>query len=90
MLDDTTIELLSHMLWLTLLLLAPAVGAALVVGLIIGLVQAITSIQEQTLSFVPKLVTVAVVFVLTGAWMGRLLVAYTVELFARMPEYGLL
>jgi flagellar biosynthesis protein FliQ len=88
MLDDVTIELMSHMLWITLLLLAPSVGAALVIGLIIGLVQAITSIQEQTLSFVPKVVAVAVVFIFTGAWMGKLIVAYTIELFVRMPEYG--
>jgi len=61
---------------------------ALVVGLIIGLVQAVTSIQEQTLSFVPKLAAMALVFVLLGSWMANVLITYTTDLFGNLPRFG--
>lgn len=88
MIIDVTSDLLAAMIWVAIMLTLPTVGAALVVGVVVGLVQAITSIQEQTLSFVPKLLAVGLVLILFGGWMMRLLVVYTVDLFSRMPEYG--
>ena len=85
---DVFIETIREMLWITAMLALPVLGAALVVGLIIGLVQAVTSIQEQTLSFVPKLLAMALVFVLLGSWMTRLLVSYTADLFGDLPRVG--
>jgi len=90
MLESTVVELLRDMIWTTILLLLPPVGAALVVGVLIGLVQAITSVQEQTLSFVPKVLTVGLMFIIFGSWMAQLLVDYTSELLRNLPAYGAL
>ena len=67
-----------RMLWTTALLAAPALLASLAVGLVIGLVQAATSVNEQTLTFVPKLAAIAIVLVVFGAgawsldgWLAR-------------------
>lgn len=64
-------------LWLTVLLSAPAVVAALIVGLLVGVFQAATQLQEQTLSFAPKLLAVICVIGLCGAWMLSQLTTYT-------------
>ncbi|MBN8526961.1 MAG: flagellar biosynthesis protein FliQ [Planctomycetes bacterium] len=90
MLNDTIIDLLRQMLWVSLLLSAPVLLVALVVGLVIGLLQAVTSIQEQTLTFVPKIIALALVLALMGGWMLRYLVAYTAELFGSLPRFGAL
>ena len=87
---DVMIELLADMIYVSVLLMLPPLGVALVVGLTIGLLQAITSIQEQTLSFVPKVLAIAAIFVFGGPWMGRLIVQYTTELFANLHKYGAL
>ncbi len=88
MLNDTIIDLLRQMLWVSLLLSGPVLGTALVVGLVIGLLQAVTSIQEQTLTFVPKIVALAAILALLGGWMLRYLVSYSVDLFSNLPRFG--
>jgi len=90
MADDVFMEALRKMLYLSTLLSLPVLGAALIVGLVIGLLQAITSIQEQTLSFVPKLFAIVVTFVVFGPWMLRLINQYTAEILAALPMYGAL
>jgi flagellar biosynthetic protein FliQ len=90
MADDVLVELLKKMLWISTLLSAPVLLATLAVGLVIGILQAVTSIQEQTLSFVPKLATIAIVLVIFGSWMTRTLVDYTAQLFQSLPQYGAL
>jgi flagellar biosynthetic protein FliQ len=87
---DTLVDLMRQMLWVSLLVSAPILLTALVVGLVIGLLQAVTSIQEQTLSFVPKVVAIALVMALLGGWMVRTVVAYSYELFAGLPRFGLM
>lgn len=64
-----------------LIMAAPILGVAIVVGLIISVFQATTQIQEQTLTFVPKLVAVAVVGLITGAWMLHRIVDFTNRIF---------
>ena len=86
--QDILIEALRQMLWITLLLSLPVLLVALVVGVLIGLVQAVTSVQEQTLSFVPKIIATVAVLVLLGAWMTRLLVSYTEEILNSLPRFG--
>jgi flagellar biosynthesis protein FliQ len=88
--DDVLIETLRGMLSISLWLSMPVLGAALVIGLLVGLAQAVTSIQEQTLAFVPKLIGIVLVFVLLGHWMIRLLVGYTAELIGNLGKYGAL
>ncbi len=72
-------------LQLTLLLAAPLLLTALGVGIIIGVFQAATQINEQTLSFIPKLIATAAVLVVAGPWMLRLLVEYTRRLLDTIP-----
>jgi flagellar biosynthetic protein FliQ len=67
-------------------LAAPILVTALVVGFAVSLVQSITQIQEVTLSFVPKALAVSVALVICGHWMISELVAFTNELFARIPS----
>ena len=88
--DDVLIEVLRKMLWVSVLLSAPVLLATMVIGLIIGILQAVTSIQEQTLSFVPKLAAIGLVLVLLGSWMTRVLVDYSAELFTGLPQIGAL
>jgi flagellar biosynthetic protein FliQ len=90
MADDIFMEALRKMLYLSTILSLPVLGTALIVGLVIGLLQAITSIQEQTLSFVPKLIAIVVTFVLVGPWMLRLINGYTAEIILGLPKYGAL
>lgn len=79
-------RLTTEALYLALILSAPALLTSLVVGLGIGLVQAVTQVQEQTLSFVPKLVAVGLVLTLTGAALGGELARFTQALFEALPE----
>ncbi len=72
----------------TLLIAAPLLLIGMVVGLIISIFQATTSIQEQTLSFVPKIAAILGALVLLGPWIMASLVQFTVRLFARIPELG--
>lgn len=79
------VEMAADALWLALSLAGPLLGVALVIGLIVSVVQAVTSIQEQTLSFVPKLFAVGAVFLFLFSWMLERTVQYTSELFRTLP-----
>jgi len=68
-----------------LLLSAPVLLAALVVGLVVAIFQATTSIQEQTLTFVPKITAILAVLALLGGWMFAQLREYTITLFSMIP-----
>jgi len=68
-----------------MLISAPILGIGLLVGLTVGVFQAATSINEQTLSFIPKLVALGVTLALTGGWMINTMVDYTRVLFGRIP-----
>jgi flagellar biosynthetic protein FliQ len=69
-----------------LFLAAPLLFSALIVGLIVAILQATTSIQEQTLTFVPKVIAILLVLGLLGGWMFTSLGDYTVQLFRMIPE----
>jgi flagellar biosynthetic protein FliQ len=70
----------------TLLLSAPMLAAGLALGVVIGILQALTSVQEQTLSFIPKVIGVTLVFLVTLPWMLRILMSYTANLFIQMAR----
>jgi len=74
-----------HALEMTLMLAAPLLLTALAVGLLVGIFQAATQINEMTLSFIPKLLAMAAVLALTGPWMIRQLVEYTRGLIESIP-----
>jgi len=69
-----------------LILAAPVLLVAMVVGLVVSIFQATTSIQEQTLTFVPKIVSIMLVLALLGSWMFGSLEQYTRDLFALIPQ----
>ena len=69
-----------------LIIAGPMLLAALVVGLFVAILQATTSIQEQTLTFVPKVLAILGMLALLGGWMFNSLGQYTIELFRRIPE----
>jgi flagellar biosynthetic protein FliQ len=79
------VDLARNALMVALMLAGPLLAIALGVGLLISVVQAVTSIQEQTLSFVPKLFAVAAAFLFALPWMLQVMVKYTTELFRSLP-----
>ena len=82
---SAVVDLGRQALWMTMLISAPLLGVALIVGLVIGVLQAATSINEMTLSFIPKLIVLVIALGLTGHWMLRLLIDYTRNLFQMIP-----
>lgn len=80
------LSLADKMLWVTALVAAPVLIASLVVGLAVGVVQAATSVNEQTLTFVPKLAVTALVLVLFGGSMMDLVGDFTQEIFAQIAS----
>ena len=85
MTPEQVLTLSNEALKIALLLGAPLLLTALVVGLIVGLFQAATQINEMTLSFIPKVIAMAAVIVATGPWMLGLLVDYTRRLIESIP-----
>jgi flagellar biosynthetic protein FliQ len=82
---ETVMTIGSRALEITLMLAAPLLLVALVTGLIVGAFQAATQINEQTLSFIPKLLAMALAVVVAGPWMLKVLISYTRELFESIP-----
>lgn len=79
------LDLARDALTLAFMLAGPLLGVALVTGLLVSLIQAVTSIQEQTLSFVPKLFAVGLTFLILLSWMLQTLMKFTTELFVSLP-----
>ena len=86
MTPETVLTTGSQALQLVLMLAAPLLLTALAVGVLIGVFQAATQINEQTLSFIPKLLSTAAVLVVTGPWMLRLLTEFTKRLYESIPS----
>ena len=86
MTPETVMSVGTHALEITLMLAAPMLLVALVVGLLVGIFQAATQINEMTLSFIPKLLAMAAVLAFTGPWMIRSLVEYTRGLIESIPS----
>ena len=87
MTEEMIIEVGRQTIEIALLVSLPLLAVSLVIGLLISLVQVATSIQDVTLSFVPKIVAVGITLIIAGAWMLQMLVTYTSELFRRVPEF---
>ncbi len=83
---DYFLTIANQTMWVLALACAPILIPALLAGLILGMVQAATSINEQTLSFVPKLVVVAVSIVIFGGLILGLLSDFTIGIFERIPD----
>ncbi len=83
---DAVIDLSQQALYVITLLAAPMLISALLIGLLIGMFQAATSINEMTLSFIPKLLILVVAIMIAGPWMLDLLLNYTRELYMSIPD----
>ncbi len=83
---EQSLEVLRVLITTSLLVVSPILLVSLVVGVAVSLLQSVTSIQEQTLSFVPKLVGIAAALVLVAPWMLRTLMQFTTSFLTRLPE----
>ena len=88
MTEDFIIHVFREAFYTLVLISAPTLLISLVVGLIISIFQAATSIQEATLTFVPKIIVMAAVIVLTLPWILDVLISFTVNLFSQIPTLG--
>jgi flagellar biosynthetic protein FliQ len=79
------VDLVRHAVMLSLLVAAPLLATALVVGILVSLFQAVTQLQEQTLTFIPKLLSLALVFILTLPWVLTKLVEYLAGVLRSLP-----
>ena len=84
--QDFVVQILFQGIILTLLLSMPAVGVGLLVGFLISLFQAVTQIHEQTLTFVPKVVSVMLIIAFTSPWMISMMVDFTNTLWSTIPN----
>jgi flagellar biosynthesis protein FliQ len=84
---DQTVEIMRRLLMEAMLLSAPLLVTACLVSLVVSLIQTLTSVQEQTLTAVPRLVVVFVVTVATLPWMVHRLVGFTVRMFTGFHKY---
>ena len=85
---DLAIDLFKSTVIFALYVIAPFLAVSLVVGLITSLLQSVTSLQEQTLTFAPKLVALAGASLLLAPWLLRSMVEFTTSIFARMGSMG--
>ena len=83
--QDVIVSLSTQALELTLKIALPLLLVGLLVGLVVSVFQAVTQIQEQTLSFIPKILAMAAVMVIGGPWMLNQLLVYTSELWGQIP-----
>lgn len=82
---DLAVDLVRESLMLMMTLSGPVLLAALAIGLAISLLQAVTQVQEQTLTFVPKILVMVVVAVLTAPWMLEMIMEFSARMFSGMP-----
>jgi flagellar biosynthesis protein FliQ len=84
--QDTVVSLATQAMTLAIEIAGPMMLVGLAIGLVVSVFQAVTSIQEQSLSFIPKIVGLAALIVILGPWMLGLLVNYTANLFTSIPQ----
>ena len=84
---DLVIQLGQEALMIVMLVSAPMLGLGLLVGLMVSVFQATTSIQEQTLAFIPKIIAVFVAILIFGPWMLRIMVEYVTRILVNLPSY---
>ncbi len=85
MTPESVMDLARHALLVTTMIAAPLLVVALLVGLIIGMLQAATQIHEATLSFIPKLLLLVLTLFVAGPWMLRMLTDFTHDLYSSIP-----
>jgi flagellar biosynthesis protein FliQ len=84
--EDTAVNLATQAMTLALKVAGPMLVVGLVIGIVVSLFQAVTQIQEQSLSFIPKIVAVGVLIMLLGPWMLTQIVDWTTNLYMSIPQ----
>lgn len=84
--NDFVVEVVNQAIKITLMLSAPMLLGALIVGILVSIFQAVTQINEQTLSFIPKILVIIAALVIFSPWMMETMVSYTQDLFTSIPE----
>ena len=86
MTPEMVIDVGREAVWVASLLAAPLLLSALAIGLLVGMIQAATQIQEMTLTFIPKLIVLAFSLIIAGSWMLGLITEYSIDLFHSIPD----
>jgi flagellar biosynthesis protein FliQ len=86
--QSQVMEVASKAMWVTLQVSMPILGATLVVGLLVSIFQAVTQLQEPTLTFIPKVLATVVVIVVAGPWMLNTMLSFTTDLWGAIPSIG--
>ena len=89
MTPDQAIQIAREAMIITLLLAAPMLGFGLIVGLLVSILQAVTQINEMTLTFIPKIIAVALALAIFMPWLIRTLVDFTIRLLTRLPNFAM-
>lgn len=84
--ESVILSIAKDAIWASILISAPILGGSLLIGLVVSILQATTQIQEQTLTFVPKIIVVFLVLVIFGPWMLNILVGFTHNLLVGIPH----
>ncbi len=84
--NEFAVEVVNQAIKITLMLSAPMLIGALLVGVLVSIFQAVTQINEQTLSFIPKILVIVAALVIFSPWMMETMVSYTQDLFTSIPE----
>ncbi|WP_316369647.1 flagellar biosynthesis protein FliQ [Candidatus Thiodiazotropha sp. CDECU1] len=85
--SDLALALTNDMLWTAILIAAPVLGLSMLTGLIISIFQVVTQIQEMSLTFVPKILVVALTLIVFGSWMMQTLLRFSSTTIANIPNY---
>lgn len=83
--ESEVMKIITDAMWVAVRIGSPILLTAIVVGVVIGLLQSVTQIQEPTLSFVPKFAAIGLVIIISGPWMLQEIVSYTRALFLSLP-----
>ena len=84
---DLVVQLGQEALFIVMIVAAPMLGLGLIVGLMVSVFQATTSIQEQTLAFIPKIIAVFVAILIFGPWRLRIMTEYLTNILVNLPGY---
>jgi flagellar biosynthetic protein FliQ len=84
--EDAILSIANEAVMTVLLVSAPILGATLLIGLLISILQATTQVQEMTLVFVPKIIIALLMIILLGPWMLNILTSFTYRLYASIPQ----
>jgi len=85
--SDLALSLSSEMIWTAIIIAAPLIGATLLIGLLVSILQVVTQVQESSLTFVPKLIVASVVMLLLGGWMLTTLGQFATRIISNIPSY---